>query len=213
MTTLDTTPGHRAAGHGPAGPGHGRPRRRTAAYALGTIAFTTAWFLTGDHFFHVRNGILDYNWAPMVDGQSVWVAAFFLGGAIALWAIHWPIAGAWDREPAPGWASIAWSFVVLTGLYFASGQLGNTHPTALLLGASGLWVVRVLVEERRHRAVLVFASVIAGLGAFVEGLSSMAGLFDYADPDLLGVPFWLVACYLHAPFALLAIARRARALR
>ena len=41
-------------------------------------------YCIGDHFYHVKTNTLVYYWAPLVDGQSVWVWPMFIVGAAVM---------------------------------------------------------------------------------------------------------------------------------
>jgi hypothetical protein len=191
------------------------PNRSTAFWRGGIffiLAFTV-WGCLGDHFFHVRTGTLTYHWAPMIDGQSVAVAGFFLFLAVVGWVGYWRLAAFWDGAAPPSWGYVAYSLVAMTAVYAASGQYGDSHHWVFFWAAAGLLAVRVVAEGRGHlRATLLACLFLLG-GWFAEGVVIYMGMFDYARPDVFGMPAWLIVQYPHGAFFGLACARKARTAR
>ncbi|WP_062391214.1 hypothetical protein [Gordonia phthalatica] len=181
-------------------------------YALGMIVATTLLYCFGDHFFHVRMGMLRYNWAPLVDGQSVWVYLFFLGGSIIIWFLGIAFARLWTDTEAtvPSWRYIGGTFVALIAVYLCSGLIGVEHPHLYFWIMLVTFALRLVIEERTHRAGMLAAAVVIAVGAFIEGGVAWLGLFTYAHVDVAEIPAWLVAAYLHIAFFAVAVARRAR---
>lgn len=180
-----------------------RPRLLVLAWVVVTVALCL-----GDHFFHVRTGILRYHWAPYVDGQSVWTwlifavaSAVFVGVAALV-----PLTDVPDSVP---WPAMVDGIVLFLGAYALSGQLGATHPTLLFWALLVAWLVRIVVRPDRlwyaaHGVALACGGVVA------EGLFSKAGLFDYRLQQVIDCPWWLAGLYLHGSIALLEVARGAR---
>lgn len=171
----------------------------------------TAVLCLGDHFFHARTGILRYHWAPMVDGQSVWVWLSFAAFAAALVAatVAVPLT---DVPATVPWARIGGSTALFVAAYGISGVVGETHPTAFFAALVVLWAVRVALL-RHDRAVWIgYGIALAVVGVICEGVVSMAGLFDYRLQQIVDCPWWLAGLYLHGSFPLLQINRGAKAL-
>lgn len=182
-------------------------------YGISFIVGFTAWFCLSDHFFHVRTGILSYHWAPMIDGQSVAIAGFFLFLGIVGWVGYWWLAAFWDGNPAPSWGYIAYTLAAMTALYYASGQFGNTHHWPFFWAVAALLMLRVLVEGRGHLLATLLACLFLLGGWFAEGIVIYMGMLDYAQADLFGMPAWLMVQYPHGLFFGMACARKARAAR
>jgi hypothetical protein len=152
--------------------------------------------VTCDHLFHVATGTVIHWWAPQVDGQTVWVILSFGLAAIALVALAPALA---DAAPACR-LRMARELAVLTLIYAASGWFGQAHPEAVLVAFAGLFALRLLVSGER-RALLGVAVVLALVGPAFESLAWLAGMFEYAQPDVIGVPWWLFAFYANGAWA------------
>jgi hypothetical protein len=186
---------------------------RSTAWRYGfcfVVAFTV-WFCLGDHFFHVRTGILTYHWAPMIDGQSVGTLGFMLLLAVVGWVGYWWLAAFWDSEPPPSWGYIAYTLAAMTVVYYASGQFGSSHHWMFFWVTAGLLALRVLVEGRGHLLATLLACFFLLGGWFTEGLFILMGMHSYAQPDVFGMPAWLIVQFPHGLFFGIACARKARA--
>jgi hypothetical protein len=147
----------------------------------------------GDHL-HVVYGVLFYP-HPVLFQQAFWVFPLFV---VATWAM---LSGAETVRRALGGRRVPTNpaeVALATGAFFlayaftaVSAELPNVVLVVLLL----TWLVRI---RRVPRWVLVFGALAAACGVASEsGLSAM-GMFRYVNPDVLGVPRWLPALYLHA---------------
>jgi hypothetical protein len=163
---------------------------------------------SGDHYFHVRTGILRYHWGPIVDGQSVWAWLIFGGAAAAMLAgtLAFPLSDVPSTIP---WISILGATAVFIAAYAISGEFGATHPTALCVALVLLWLVRVALRPDDRLVYLAHGATLAVAGVVGEGLFSMAGLFDYRLQQVVDCPWWLGGLYLNGSIALLHIARGA----
>lgn len=181
-------------------------------FLIGSWIAITAILSAGDHYFHVRTGILRYHWAPVVDGQSVWAWLVFAGAAAAMLAltVAFPLS---DVPSAVPWISVLGATAVFVGAYAISGQIGDSHPTALFVTLLVLWLARVALRGADRAVYLVHGALLAVAGVAGEGLFSMAGLFDYRLQQILDCPWWLAGLYLHGSIALLQVARGANAVR
>ncbi|MGL6234839.1 MAG: hypothetical protein ACRC20_05795 [Segniliparus sp.] len=182
-----------------------------AKFFGGAVAALTLLFFLGDHFAHVRHGILRYHWQPQLDGQSYWVYLVFFAASLLIVSAAWlfPVPSVPARPP---WRTLITDYAVVAAGYTASGFFGNSHPRAFFWAVTALWLVRVLAT-RDDRLPVVAASVLLGaLGSLGEGLFSQLGLFDYAHQDVVRVPLWLGALYLHGGFAVVDVSRVRRAL-
>lgn len=176
-------------------------------FVVAMWAAVTAVIILGDHFFHVRTGILHYEQGPLVDGQSVWVWLVFAVAVIAMIAsaLLTPITSV---PPSVQWGGIAVSGLVFVAAYGVSGMVGNSHPAALFVGLVVLWLARVVLLRREDRMLyLAYGLLLAVCGVVGEGLVSKAGLFAYQLQQVVDCPWWLAGLYLHGSITLLQIAR------
>lgn len=179
-------------------------------FLVGIWIVLTLTLCLGDHFFHLRMGMLAYNWRPLVDGQSVWVWLVFAVAAVIMvgTSVMWPLREVPDSVP---WVAIIDAGVLFVGAYALSGQLGASHPSLLFWGFVVAWAARLAVRSARG-AMVVHGILFAAIGVVGEGLFSMMGLFDYELQQVVDCPWWLAGLYLHGSIALLEIARGARSL-
>lgn len=185
----------------------------TRARFLATCAvLLTLTLCLGDYFFHVRTGILEYNWTPMVGGQSVWVWPIFAAGATAMVLIGtlFPVTDTGLTEVP--WIPLFGTSGVVVLVYFLSGQFGNSHPNEFFWVVFAVWLGRLAFQRTDRLPVLWMSLTLAVLGVIVEGLFSKAGLFDYQVQQILDCPWWLGALYLHGGFSALYVGRGARLL-
>ncbi|MBR8208629.1 MULTISPECIES: DUF2878 domain-containing protein [Burkholderia] len=167
-------------------------------------------FSFGDHFYHVRNGLLSYNVGPYVDGQSVLVWLVFIAGAALILAV----TSLFTKNATPSSLSeLVLPFVLVHAAYFSSGVWGVSHPTELTLALVALWVVRIALTSEYRAQIVVLSLLLAVSGPLCEGLLSMWGFFDYAPAlkQFFGVPYWLACVYLNGGPLAVTIARWVRA--
>ncbi|KVD80596.1 hypothetical protein WS62_26435 [Burkholderia sp. ABCPW 14] len=162
---------------------------------IGALIAGLGIFSVGDHFYHVWNGILWYNWAPRLDGQSVIVWPIFVAASVAILAATHPFTSGTTPPPL----STLVSLVAVTHLvYGATGLFGNTHPFMLSIALVALWIVRIAATTDYRMRIAVLSVIVAATGPLAEGLVSWLGLFDYKLQQFTRVPYWLFAAYLHA---------------
>jgi hypothetical protein len=149
-----------------------------------------------DHL-HAAFGILYYA-HPDAWQQAWWVPLLFAGSSVAMLVGAIPVRrllGGGDRErdtsvnviAAPSLAFIA--AYVFTALF--------AYEPDVVLGVLTLaWLVRVVRGVPRWLAV--YSLFVAILGPAVEHTLSSLGLFAYLAPDVVKIPRWLPALYLHA---------------
>jgi hypothetical protein len=184
---------------------------RTRFLATCAVLLTLTLCL-GDQFFHVRTGILEYHWTPLVYGQSVWVWPIFAAGATAMVLVGtvFPVTDT-GLTHVP-WIPIFGTSGVVVLVYFLSGQFGNTHPNEFFWAAFAVWLGRLAFQRTDRLPVVWMSLTLAVLGVVTEGLFSTAGLFVYQVRQILGWPWWLSTLYLHGGFSLLYVTRAARLL-
>ena len=141
---------------------------------------------------HVVTGVLWYA-HPALFGQAVWVPLLFGAGGLVLvnghrlFVRHPP-----TLQPSP--FSLVAPAVAFAAAYVATG-LWSDHPVWLTAGLVLVWLCRVAIRPTRDRIAAGLAFAVGG--PLVEATVSATGGFFYRRPDLLGVPIWLPALYLH----------------
>lgn len=172
------------------------------AVALGALG------AAGDQI-HVRAELLSYP-DPVVAGQAWWVPLNFAVLLTSLVALTVPLArrGAGLAGSAPpSNAALAADLAWFVGAYTLSGLVAPDHPGVLAVAYVAVWVPRVGL--RADRAFLLpYGVALALAGCGIEALEIELGWFSYADPDVIGVPFWLAGIYLHGAPLALGAARR-----
>ena len=127
----------------------------------------------------------------MLAGQAAWVPLVFGAGALLLMSGHLIFP---PDEPQAAPATLVAPAVGLLVAYLATAVLTD-RPLVLALGLVTAWVVRVLRDPTRDK--LAVATAFALGGPLFEATLSATGGFFYRRPDLLGIPIWLPALYLH----------------
>ncbi|RQV85280.1 DUF2878 domain-containing protein [Burkholderia anthina] len=157
---------------------------------LGLLSF-------GDHFYHVRNGILSYNVGPFIDAQSVFVWPIFVAAITLILAF----TSFLTKNATPSsFSKLLLPFAIVHAAYFCSEIWGISHPTELTLALIALWVVRIALTSEYRAQIVVVSLMLAVCGPLGEGFVSMLGLFDYAPTlkQFVSVPYWLSCLYLNA---------------
>jgi hypothetical protein len=145
----------------------------------------------------VQSGVLDYETGGFF-GQAWWVPLQFGVASLAIVAGAAPFA---RRRAEPQAADFATGTLWFVGAYAATG-IFDAHPTTLAVALLATWAARVAFA-RQPASLVAYSLLLAAAGTGAEAILSAAGTFDYANPDLLGVPIWLPGLYLHgAPLAL-----------
>lgn len=160
-------------------------------FALGATIGTVADQL------HVRSGVLAYpHPAPWLGGEAPWVPLLFGAAGVVL-----PLSNAWllrlsrgPPRPAPLRdlaAAVLWFFAA-----YLSTALFQGAPLRLAAALGVAWLARLAAAPALDAAVAGPAFAVAG--SLFEAALSSTGAFRYLRPDLLLVPAWLPALYLHA---------------
>jgi len=153
--------------------------------------------------FHVQAELLSYPQSLLLD-QAAWVPLNFAVLLTTLLAATIPLGRIADARgvPVPGGRRLAAGLAWFVAAYGLSGLIAPEAPAALAAAYVAVWVPRV--ARRPDRALLYpFGIALALAGCLVEAAEIELGWFSYADPDVIGVPFWLAGIYLHgAPLAL-----------
>jgi hypothetical protein len=155
---------------------------------------------------HVVSDVLYYPKPFYFWGQAWWVPFLFGMAAIVLVAGYNMVSsfiGA--RDPSPPASALTESAIGFILAYLATGFF---HHSELLL-ALGL-VLAWSWHNKRHpgEGAVPYALAVAVGGTLFEAILSSTGAFYYREPDVLGVPIWLPALYLHASLLTRAIALR-----
>ena len=139
---------------------------------------------------------------PVLLGQALWVPLVFGAGGLVLVNSHAVfLALAREREP-PEPGSIAAPALFFLGAYLLTGVAAE-RPFLVLGTLTAAWAARVALTPSVE---LVAAGVgFAAGGPLFEAALSATGGFFYRRPDVLGVPCWLPALYLHASLLTRAI--------
>ena len=98
-------------------------------------------------------------------------------------------------------------FAWFVGAYGISAVVAPDHPDALAVAYVAVWIVRIALREERA-FLYPFGVVLALAGCLVEAAEIELGWFSYADPDVIGVPYWLAGIYLHGAPLAFGVARR-----
>jgi hypothetical protein len=156
--------------------------------------------------FHVQPELLSYP-DPWLWDQAWWVPLNFAVLLTGLIAATIPLV---RRFPAadPGNGRLATGLAWFVGMYALSGLVAPDEPELLAIAYVALWIPRVALRDDR-RLLFPFGVALALAGCAVEAAEIAFGWFSYADPDVIGVPFWLAGLYLHGAPLALDVARRA----
>lgn len=168
---------------------------RTAARLLLLFALAAVLGTAGDQL-HVRFGVLSYpRGSPLLFGQALWVPFLFGAAGLVLVLGHAPLLRlVHDRSSRGSRFGFAISVVWFCGAYASTALLAGS-PLILALALVGAWGARVRMAPKRDALLAGVAYAI--LGPLFESTLSATGAFHYATPDLLLVPQWLPALYLH----------------
>lgn len=159
------------------------------------------WLTACDQFFHLRTETLEYHWHPQVFGQSIIVPLVFAVAVVAMFQV----AGAVEDGRR---CSLTGSMLFVTGAYLLSGLLAPRFALAYAGVLVVLWLARV--AWRGDPRLLLVGVTIAACGVLGEAALSAVGEFDYLDPDVLRVPWWLCGLYLHGSLVAVDLVQRLR---
>jgi len=162
-----------------------RARAQAVLFLVGAVVGTL-----GDQI-HVQFDVLWYP-RPLLCGQAPWVPFLFGTAALVLVNGHRLFLRRPAGDPPP--SSLAAPAVLFVAAYFATA-LGKERPLLVAGGLAAAWALRVAVAPATDK--LLAGLAIAAGGPLVEAALSATGAFFYRRPDVLGVPVWLPALYLH----------------
>lgn len=159
------------------------------------------WLTACDQFFHLRTETLVYHWHPQVFGQTIIVPLVFAVAVVAMFQVAGAVEG--GRR-----CSLIGSMLFVTGAYLLSGLLAPRFALAYAVVLVVLWLARV--AWRGDPRLLLVGVTIAAAGVLGEAALSAVGEFDYLDPDVLRVPWWLFGLYLHGSLVAVDLVQRLR---
>lgn len=155
----------------------------------------TAWMTLCDRFFHVRTGTVVHFWQPFMGDQTFWVIPIFGLAAIGFVTTA-PRFAAAEARPL----RFAFELVVMTTIYATSGFVGYEHGTLVTVAFVSLFALRLAVSGERG-TLLAVAMLLAVVGPGFESLQWQLGMFQYTQPDFIGVPWWLFPFYANGAWA------------
>jgi hypothetical protein len=139
---------------------------------------------------HVAAGVLWYA-RPMLAGQAIWVPLVFGLGGLAM--VNGQRLFSRGGPPAAASSLVAPSIALLAA--YVATAVASDSPGLLAAGLTLAWIVRVARRPPLDGVAAALALAVAG--PLVEAALSATGGFFYRRADLLGVPLWLPALYLH----------------
>jgi hypothetical protein len=158
--------------------------------------------------FHVQSELLSYP-DPWLWDQAAWVSVNFAVLLTGLVAVTIPVGrvAAARNLPEPGAGTLVADFAWFVGAYGISALVAPDQPGLLAVAYVAVWLPRIAL--RPERALLYpYGVALALTGCLVEAAEIELGWFSYANPDVIGVPFWLAGIYLHGAPLALGVARR-----
>jgi hypothetical protein len=166
-------------------------RRAPALFATGAIVGTL-----GDRI-HTYFGVVRYP-RTLLWGEAWWVP-LLMGSAALLFVESHALLGAalGERRPAPDRLRLARAGLAFAAAYLASGVF-REHPAALTLAFAGGFVALALAHGARSPALWAHGIATGLFGIVFETGLSATGAFQHTSVDVLLVPMWLGALYLHA---------------
>lgn len=163
-------------------------------FRAAVLFFGGGIFVTMGDKVHVKFGVLSQNDQSFF-GQAWWVWPVFGVMCVGLLPGYAIVRGLFRKPPTQkSLGGLLSSALVFFAAYAITGPYA--HETLLLSVALPLaWIPRV--AARRRTEAVVFSLILAVMGPVTESVFSLLGFFAYAEPDILGVPFWLPGIYLH----------------
>ncbi|HUP99230.1 MAG TPA: hypothetical protein VM093_02105 [Aeromicrobium sp.] len=154
-----------------------------------------AWMTLCDRFFHVATQTVVHYWPPFMGDQTFWVIPIFGLAALAIVGTAPRFAAS---EPRP--LRFFGELLVMTAIYATSGFVGADHPT-WVTAAFGLLFLARMAGTRARAQLLGVAVILAVSGPVFESLQWQLGMFRYTQPDIIGVPWWLIPFYANGAWA------------
>jgi len=169
-------------------------------HLLGVVVGGALGLTLCDLFFHTLTDALSHD-EPGWFGQAWWVPLVFAAGTLWFYVSAWPFA---RRLPPPEPGSLPRAVAWFVGAYAATGAF-HEHPEALAAVLVAVWLGR-LAFAARPGIVAAYAVLLATTGCLGEGAIAATGVFEYGHEDVVNVPLWLFALYLHGAQLALTLA-------
>lgn len=165
-----------------------RANRLAACFLLGAALGTV---LDGIHLY----GDVESYRGPVL-GRWAWFVPLEFGLAGLAAALAVPVIEGRFGPPAPprfGIVRRVGEAAVFTAAYLATALLDGDGAPWLAAGLLALLALRLVIAP--VRGDWAYAASAAALGAAAEIAILQTGAFDYAHPDLAGIPVWLPALW------------------
>ena len=174
---------------------------RPSASRLAACFLVGAVLGTALDAIHVHNGVLVYHGATI--GDIGWWVPLQFGVVGALVGLAIPVIerSVGVAEP-PTWRvdQVVGELMLFAVLYLSTALVSADDAGWLTAGLFALAGVRLaLVPTQGDWAYVLLAAVLGPLG---EAAVSATGVFEYVDPDFLGIPYWLPALWANGGFLL-----------
>jgi len=162
---------------------------------LFSIVGLTAWMTLCDRFFHVATNTVVHFWSPFMGDQTVWVLVCFGLGATGI-VLTAPKFAVDSPRPVRFLIEVA----IMTAIYATSGFVGHAHAMTVTAAFTALFVLRFATSKDRGQLAII-AILLAVSGPAFESLQWQLGMFKYTQPDVFGVPWWLIPFYANGAWA------------
>lgn len=171
------------------------PARLVACFVIGAVLGPSL------DAIHVYGDVLEYH-DPGI-GETAWfvIPQFGLVGVLGGLAVPRLERLAGPPEP-PRWRvdQLIGELMLFAALYLVTTLVASDDAGRLTAGLFALAGLRLaLAPAPGDWAYVISAAVLGPLGEIVI---SAAGLFDYLDPDVAGIPYWLPALWANGGFLL-----------
>ena len=152
---------------------------------------------TGADQIHVRAGVLSYpRPSEILPGQPLWVPLLFGAAGAVLPMLNAALLRLTPRSASRGSVRAVASASLWFFAAYASTALLQSAPLLLGLALVLVWAGRVALGPAMDKVLA--GPLLALVGSLFEAGLSSTGAFQYRRPDVLLVPVWLPALYLHA---------------
>jgi hypothetical protein len=158
--------------------------RLATCFCLGAVLGT---LLDGIHVYGDVESYPD----PLV-GRWAWFVPLEFGLAGALAGALIPTLERLAGPPEPPPSNLVAELAVIVAAYLSTVVFDDA-PVAVTLGLLALLTIRL--TYRPVTGDWLYALIGAVAGPAIEATLSATGAFDYADPDVAGIPIWLPALW------------------
>ncbi len=182
------------------------PKPANSYIAMLPLALMAAALATFCDAIHAHTGTLVYP-DPWLFKQAVWVFPLFFLTFITMAAGYFwitkllPGTIPHERSTVPGTFDACIEAMISFGLVYLLSGFGNREPMLLSFIFYGAFFLRLAFT---YEKLFLFglALVLAVSGMLAEGALAEFELVHYRRPEIVNVPFWLGALYMHGAFAL-----------